>query len=356
MANSAKEKIRKRMEKYQANISRLKKERVRLKKEVKKLKLEKRKILDDKRKLLSKKEKKIEDLKSRLKSKGKTADIAEEKDELIEELEDENIALENQIEELNEENKRLMDDIEQREGPEEVGGVAIKSGDDLVLKSNSEVHGDIQCTESVTLEDSVNIAGTIRAESDIFIGKDCQVEGDLISEEGAVEVGSGCMISGMIKGNGVVIAEDVNSADIESQNDVTIKKNSQVADVTALGNVELEDGVKVEGSIEYAGGLSAGNRVTITDSVIPRSKEEIEGEDLEAEEELEEEAEEREEELEEEEEQEEGSEETEEEAEDEGEEEEEGSEEDLDYKECPICNEENELDAKYCKSCGAGLD
>lgn len=335
--SSNKERIRKKIESYRTQITKLKEARSRLLNEIKGLKKEKRRILDDKRRMLEEKDKRINDLESKLRKAGELEDITEEKRELIDELEDENIQLRKELEELNEENERLMEDSSK--SSIETGDYGVKSTQELTLHSNSEVHGDILCEDTLTVEDGVIIKGSIEADGDINLGNETEVEGDVISINGYVFVGRSSKIEGMIKGKEISLDKETSAGDLESDSNVTIEEETSVGDISALGDVELKDNVKVDGSVEYAGSLQAGNRVTITDSVLPRTREEIEGE---VEEELEESEEE---ELEE----------SEKEVEDEGEGKETEEENEEEVIVCPVCGSEVNKDFNFCDSCGADL-
>lgn len=62
---------------------------------------------------------------------------------------------------------------------------------------------------------------------------------------------------------------------MKSFGDVGIKGDSITDDVYALGDIELGDEVKIKGDVEYGGELNIGVKVTVTDSLMPKSEEEI---------------------------------------------------------------------------------
>ncbi|MBS3817871.1 MAG: hypothetical protein KGY76_09960 [Candidatus Thermoplasmatota archaeon] len=178
--------------------------------------------------------------------------------------------LEEKIDSLKEENRRLLHEREESEGGKEETGIKLPS--DTVIK------GDIESEKQIEVGSEVRILGSLRSENDIILGYGNQIDGDVISEKGDVKVGNATEIGGIIKGEKIRLAEGVRAGQIKGKEKIDIDENCEVSDLFALGDLNLGTNVKIDGTLRHAGELAASRGITITDSVMPQSKEELERE------------------------------------------------------------------------------
>ncbi len=275
-----------------------------LKQKLEKCQQQKGKIIDKKNIEIKNKQDKIDELEYRLKEQNKSGqkapkspekskefqeiqeentelrkeneDLMEENEELImevghleekiDELKEEKKELKGKLMELKEENKRLLKRLERYKEEKKIG---------FHLPSNSEIRGDINSDEIIQVENETKVLGSLESEEDILLGYGNDIKGYIVSNESAVKIGNASEVGGMVKGEEVRLAEGVKAKQIRADEKLILGKNCKVSDVFALGDVKLEEGVKIEGSLRYAGDLEAAKGVEITDSLIPLSKEEI---------------------------------------------------------------------------------
>ncbi len=242
------------------------------------LEKEKREILDDKEEAIDEREERIKELEERLEEKDNMVQSSAGDQELIdslreekEDLQDRNRELEEEIDDLREEKNRLLRELDEAKRSE-------AEGKGINLPPNTELSGDIQSESKLEIGEKVTIIGNLKSDKDIILGYGGTIEKDIVSEDGAVKVGNGSVVKGKIRGREVHLAPSVEAGDIEARESIIIEEDCKVKNVTTPGDVDLRQGVKVDGSLKYGGGFSADKGITITDSVLPRAEEEVEKE------------------------------------------------------------------------------
>jgi len=269
------------LEKYETQISNLKKKLKHTQKKNEKLENEKRKVLEEKKNILEKQDNELKGLIKKI-SENEQVDISGDTREMINRLESEIFNLKEEVDELNNENNELIEELDDYKRK---GKYAIQTEDKITLPDESKINGSIKSEGGLELLNSVIVYGSIEAVSDIVIGDDVTIEGSVISDTGSVTIGSKSEIDGIIKGTRIEMADNSKSGNIQSSGDVILNQSVEVSNVTAVGDVKLNKGVKIQGKLEYAGDLNGAKGVTITESVFPLSREEVE-EDLKDEEKL----------------------------------------------------------------------
>ncbi len=315
-----KEYIQNKIKSYLKQVKSLKEEKKELKEKINELEKENRRLLKRQEELLE----------------GRGGGNKEENSqtEAINKLEREKKELKGEIEELNEENEILLEKVKT-----EVKNVTvISSKGDIELSENMVVQGDIRSSRDVKIGRKDVIKGSISAVGDVDIQKEVKIEGEVISEEGIVNIGTKSEVQGAIEGGEVHLEENVLAKEIMGEDKIHIKSGSRTEDITCERDVWLDEDVKVEGSVEYGGILRRAQNAEIKDGVVPI------GEDAEEEEYHKKTIDEEEEAV------------IEEAVLVEGSEEENEEDKDIEKKECPVCKEHNPITAETCENCGAKLD
>lgn len=178
--------------------------------------------------------------------------------------------LERKIDSLKETNRKLLHNIEERKGENDEAGIR--------LPSDSIIKGDIESEKKIEVENEVRVLGSLRSEKDITLGYGNKIKGDVISEKGNVKVGNASEIGGVIKGNNIHLAEGVRTGQIKGKEKITIDDNCEVLDIFALGDVNIGEDVRIEGTIRHASDFSTSRGITVTDSIVPQSIEELDRE------------------------------------------------------------------------------
>jgi len=178
--------------------------------------------------------------------------------------------LEEKIDSLKEENRKLLLQIE--EGKEEKDEIGIR------LPSNSVIKGDIESEKRVEVENEVRIVGSLKSKEDIILGYGNKIEGDIISEKGDVKAGNATEIEGIIKGQKIHLAEGVQAGQIKGEEKIIIEDNCEVSDIFALGDVDIGEFVKIDGTIGHTGDFSVSRGINVTKSIMHKSREELDRE------------------------------------------------------------------------------
>jgi len=176
--------------------------------------------------------------------------------------------LEKKIDNLKEENRKLFHKIqEEGEKKDQIG---------IRLPSDSVIKGDIESEKKIEVENEVRIVGSLRSEKDIILGYGNKIQGDVVSNNGDVKAGNATEIGGIIKGKTIHLAEGVKAGQIKGEEKIILEDNCEVSDIFALGDVDLGKNVKIDGTIRHAGDFSVSRGINVTNSIIPKSKEELE--------------------------------------------------------------------------------
>ncbi|MFW5946256.1 MAG: helix-hairpin-helix domain-containing protein [Candidatus Natronoplasma sp.] len=178
--------------------------------------------------------------------------------------------LEEKIDSLKEKNRKLLHQIE--EGNREKDKIGIR------LPSNSVIKGDIESEKGIEVENEVRIVGSLKSKEDIILGYGNKIEGDIVSESGDVKAGNATEIGGIIIGQKIHLAEGVEAGQIKGEEKITIEDNCNVSDIFALGDVDIGEFVKIDGTICHTGDFSVSRGINVTDSIMHNSREEIEKE------------------------------------------------------------------------------
>ena len=178
--------------------------------------------------------------------------------------------LEEKIDHLKEENRKLLHRIEEEHGKKDEIGIR--------LPSNSVIKGDLESEKKIEVENEVRIMGSLRSDKDIILGYGNQIQGDVISKEGDVKAGNATEIGGVVKGETIHLAEGVKAGQIKGEEKIILEDNCEVSDIFALGDVDIGENVKIDGTIRHAGDFSVSRGINVTDSIIAKSKEELEKE------------------------------------------------------------------------------
>ncbi|MEF8832723.1 MAG: polymer-forming cytoskeletal protein [Candidatus Thermoplasmatota archaeon] len=204
------------------------------------------------------------------KVKGELQDLKKEKKQLEvvnEKLKKKKEQLEQKIDNLKEENRKLLHKIEDRDGETEEIGIR--------LPSDSVIKGDIESERDINVENEVRIVGSLRSKKDIILGYGNQIKGDVVSENGDVKVGNTTKIGGIVKGEKIHLAEGVESGQIKCEEKLIIDDNCEVLDIFALGDVDIGENVKIDGTIRHAGDFSVSRGINVTNSIVPKPREEL---------------------------------------------------------------------------------
>jgi len=178
--------------------------------------------------------------------------------------------LEEKIDSLKEENRKLLHRIEEEHGEKEDIGIR--------LPSDSVVKGDLESEKKIEVENEVRIVGSLRSDKDIILGYGNQIQGDVISEEGDVKAGNSTEIGGIVKGKTIHLAEGVKTGQIKGEEKIILEDNCEVSDIFALGDVDIGENVKIDGTIRHAGDFSVSRGINVTDSIVPNSRGELDKE------------------------------------------------------------------------------
>jgi len=206
-------------------------------------------------------------------SKNDLNDLRKEKKELKlknKRLKQRQRQLEEKIDNLKEENRKLLHRIEEEHGKKDEIGIR--------LPSDSVIKGDLESEKKIEVENEVRIVGSLKSDKDIILGYGNQIQGDVISKEGDVKAGNATEIGGVVKGQKIHLAEGVQAGQIKGEGKIILEDNCEVSDIFALGDVDIGENVKIDGTIRHAGDFSVSRGINVTDSIIPKSREELDKE------------------------------------------------------------------------------
>lgn len=230
------------------------------------------------------KKRSIKEVQSQDSRKEDSAGSSKEKEELLKEIQDlredkerlQNIndklkkrkkQLQKKINKLGEKNRDLLDRLQEKD--------ETRSGEEIVLPSNSEIKGDIKSEKKIKVEKQALIQGSLESKDDIIIGHKNCIKGDVISDGGEVKIGNSTEVDGVIKGETVHLAEGVCSGAITAKGKVVIDKNCELSDIYAIGDLNLGKNVDITGDVKYASKINAEKGVSVMGSLEAKEEEEL---------------------------------------------------------------------------------
>jgi len=258
----------------QQRMKKLKGQIEKLKNKNKELQNEKRNLLKEKKNILDNHGNKLKNLIEKM-SEREAGELSEDTEDLIETLEYEIFDLKEEVEELNRENDELIEELNQYEAEDDY---ALRTDKSTVIPERSEINGGIKCKNDIDIGDSSVVHGPIESSGYIRMGTDVNIEGHAESKSGEIDAGPRTEIQGKVRGPDINLGEKCKAKEIESFGDVILGENTVVSDVTAVGNIKMMKGAKAEGKLKYGGHFDGSEGISITESVMPLSKEEIEEE------------------------------------------------------------------------------
>ncbi len=259
---------------YQKKLKNLKNKVRDLRDKNKELQNEKRKILKEKKEILDEHGNKLRNVITKMTDKD-AGDLSKNSNELISRLEDEIFSLKEEIDELNKENQELIRDLNEYEDRDTF---VVQTDGSTVVPSRSRIDGGIKCKSTLEIEDSVIVRGSVEATGDVKIGDQVKIDGSLKSKSGKIDIGARTEIRGKVRAPFIDIGEKSTAEVIECFGDVILAENTEVTDIIAVGNVQMKKGAKAQGSLKYGGDFDGAEGISIKESVMPLSKENIEEE------------------------------------------------------------------------------
>jgi len=269
-----KKELEEKLELYQEKVKRLKGQTIDLKNKNKKLQNEKRDLLKEKKRILDNHGDQLKNLIEKM-SEREEGNLSEDTEDLIETLEYEIFDLKEEVEELNKENQELIEELNEYEAEDDY---AMRIDKSTVIPNRSEINGGIKCKSDIEIGDSTVVHGPIESSVDIRMGNDVKIEGSVEAKSGEIDTGPRAEIQGKLRGPNINLGEKNTSKDIECFGDVILGENTVVSSVIAVGNIKMMKGAKAEGKLKYGGHFDGAEGISIAESVMPLSKEEIEKE------------------------------------------------------------------------------
>ncbi|MEF8832055.1 MAG: hypothetical protein V5A66_00880 [Candidatus Thermoplasmatota archaeon] len=269
-----KKELREKLESYKEKVQKLKNQVKKLKDKTKKLQNEKRELLKEKKEILDKHGNQLKSLIEKMGEKEKE-ELSEDTDDLIETLEYEIFDLKDEVKELNKENEELIKELNEYEAKDDY---ALRTDKSTVIPDNSEINDGIKCKSDIEIGDSTVVHGPIEASGYIRMGNDVKIEEHAEAKSGEIETGPRTEIQGKLRGPSINLGEKSKAKNIESFGDVILGENTVVSDVIAVGNIKMMKGAKAEGKLKYGGNFDGAEGISIAESVMPLSKEDIENE------------------------------------------------------------------------------
>ncbi len=269
-----KKELEEKLESYRKNVKKLKVKIKKLKKKNEELQNEKRNLLKEKKNILDDHGNQLMNLIKKM-SERDEGELSEDTEDLIETLEHEIFDLKEEVEELNKENDELIQKVNEYESEDDF---AIRTDKSTVIPDRSEINGGVKCKSDIEIGNSTVIHGPVESSGELKLGDDVTIEGHLESNSGEIDTGPRTEIQGRLRGPGINLGEKSTAKNIESFEDVILGENTVVSDVIAVGNVKMMKGAKAEGKLEYGGNFDGSEGISITESVMPLSKEDIEEE------------------------------------------------------------------------------
>ncbi|MFW5945409.1 MAG: hypothetical protein ACOCSJ_00875 [Candidatus Natronoplasma sp.] len=266
--------LEEKLESYQETVKKLKGQLKMLKNKNKELQNEKRNLLKEKKNTLDKHGNQLKNLIGKM-SEREEGELSEDSEELVERLEAEIFDLKDEVDELNKENEELIEELNEYEAEDDY---ALRSDKSTIIPNRSEINGGIKCKNDIEIGNSTVVHGPVESSGDMKVGDDVKIEGYAKSKSGEINIGARTEIQGKLRGPKINMGEKSTAKNIESFGDVVLGKNVVVSDVIAVGNVKMMKGAKAGGKLEYGGDFDGAEGISIEESVMPLSDEEIEKE------------------------------------------------------------------------------